>query len=565
MPLRFVPWLLAFAMAAACSSDTRDRMNGNGTRDAGDGVDAGTTPVDSGDPGTPDSGSSPVDAGETPIDGGETPVDGGETPIDAGGPGPTVEDYSTFFGGASDEGLRGIATDDAGNVYITGGTASRDMPRATNTFSGGRYDVFVAKFDPTGALLWSTYLGGPGYERAYAIEIDAAGFIYLAGRAGEGFPVTSGAFQTRFGGSTPGQVYPAQDGFVAKLDPQGALVWASYHGAFEPSESGAPVRGLALDGAGNLILGSASLTADYGSTSPTLQGSFLNRHSGAGRNWDVVVSKVSNDGTRVLWSRYLGGTGDEVGVPSVAVGANDSVVVLMPSTSRNGGITTPGAYQANNAGDQDFLITKLAADGSPIFTTFLGGSGVEDLETHNLALTPDDTIIVAATSQSADFPVTAGAYDETYNGGSGGGNNTGDVIVARLSADGSRLEAATFVGGALGDGAEGVVVDQDGDIHMCGTSQSPDFPSTADAFQTRYSGGADDMIYLRLSSDLTTLRYGTLFGGVSGYNVGRAAGIHLGSRSIYFGGETSASLPVFNGEQPNFAGAEDVSLVRFGY
>ena len=249
----------------------------------------------------------------------------------------------------------------------------------------------------------------------------------------------------------------------------------------------------------------------------------------------------------------------------MAVGSNDAVVLLTSSFSTDPGVTTPGVHQPTLAGAQDFLVTKLDANGGVLFATFVGGSGEETLETHNVAVAANDDVIIAATTTSGDFPTTGGAYDPTYNGGGGSGNNNGDVVVARLSADGRSLVAATYVGGATGDGAEGVVLDPDGNIHLCGTTQSGDFPTTANAYQPRYSGGSDDMIYVQLSGDLSTLRYATLFGGAGGYNIGRAAGLDPATRSFYFGGESSASLPVFNAEQSDFAGREDTSLVRLLY
>jgi hypothetical protein len=106
--------------------------------------------------------------------------------------------FSTYFGGSGDvDQPRDIFVDTDGNIFISGGTNSQNLPTTPGAYDrtqNGSVDVFVAKFDATGQLTWCTYLGGPNYDRAYAIEVDNQGYVYLAGRAGPGFPVTPGAF-----------------------------------------------------------------------------------------------------------------------------------------------------------------------------------------------------------------------------------------------------------------------------------------------------------------------------------------------------------------------------------
>ena len=168
--------------------------------------------------------------------------------------------FSTFLGGSDWEHARDVFVDDDGNVYLTGGTQSADFPTTNGVFqrqqdvsgnqvgSGGYCDAFVCKFDADGQLLWSTYLGGPNYDRAYAVEVDAAGYVYVSGRAGPGFPVTSGSFQSQFKGTDNG-IYGMQNGFVAKLKPDGsAIQWAAYVGV------GQLCRDVSIDDDGDVYL-----------------------------------------------------------------------------------------------------------------------------------------------------------------------------------------------------------------------------------------------------------------------------------------------------------------------
>ena len=161
-------------------------------------------------------------------------------------------------GAAAGNTRRDVFVDTAGNTYVCGGTASRDFPTTPGAFdqtfnsgdtSGDECDAFICKFGPNGQLIWSTYLGGPGYDRAYGIEVDGEGYVYVAGRAGRGFPTTPGTFQPTFQGYNGGGYGGYQNGFVAKLSPDGATVlWASYVGVAQLC------RDIAIDASGNIYL-----------------------------------------------------------------------------------------------------------------------------------------------------------------------------------------------------------------------------------------------------------------------------------------------------------------------
>ena len=102
------------------------------------------------------------------------------------------QEFVTYLGGAAFEHARDLAYDAAGNLYVAGGTGSNDFPHTLGMSAGG-VDVFVAKYDPTGALLWAHRFGGSGYDRAYALEIAPDGGVVVAGRAGTGFPADPGS------------------------------------------------------------------------------------------------------------------------------------------------------------------------------------------------------------------------------------------------------------------------------------------------------------------------------------------------------------------------------------
>src|SRR5439155_10330392 len=178
--------------------------------------------------------------------------------VTAPAPGALRIAVSSYLGGSQTDMVRDVAVDGQGNIYLAGSTASPDFPvtsaaydRAFNASGAKLMDAFVTKLAPSGAVLWSTYVGGPNYERAYALELDPQGAVVIAGRAGAGLPVSATAFQPTFGGGDPSSGYGPQDGFVCKLAVTGsALQWCSYFGVGDQGI----LRDVAVDAAGDIYV-----------------------------------------------------------------------------------------------------------------------------------------------------------------------------------------------------------------------------------------------------------------------------------------------------------------------
>lgn len=457
----------------------------------------------------------------------------------------------SFFGGSAEEQIRDIAIDAQGNVIIVGNTRSLDFPATAGAYqttrgTGGSRDsdAFVAKFSSTGQLLWASYLGGPNFERAYAVEVDAQGNVILAGRAGAGFPVTAGAFQTNFRGSPPSAAYDTQDGFVCKLSADGAtLIFCSYFG----TEDGEIVRDVAVDALGDIYLAAGAAFGTF--PSGWLSGAYQPARAGG---VDIIVAKVASDGSQILWASYVGGSADEAGGgPSVRVTSANEPVLLFGTLSP--GIATAGGWDGSWNGGWDLFVAKLSADGTGLqFGSYLGGSGDEDTETHGLALDPTGDIYVAATTSSTDFPTTAGAYQTSFGGG------RGDAFVSRLAADGSNLVASTYLGGSQSDGVEGVALGPTGTVVTAGGTNSPDFPVTSGS---EAGGGGRDLLALELSSDLSQLLYSRRVGGTQN-DSGRAAAVD-GLDVIWIMGMTESSdFPVVAPIQGGYAGGVDGAITQ---
>lgn len=214
----------------------------------------------------------------------------------------------------------------------------------------------------------------------------------------------------------------------------------------------------------------------------------------------------------------------------------------------NGYPTTLGAFQTGfNGGNIDAVLTKFSADGSQLlFSSYLGGSGQE--MPHSIIVNSQDELIVMGNTGSTNFPVMAGSYDTSFNGGPlfnfidvSFGNmthNSGcDIFVSRFSADGTALMGSTYVGGTANDGLNigamlhynygdvfrgEVIVDPNDRIYVASVTSSTDFPTAGIPSQAGYGGGTTDAVVFRLSSDLSDLEWSTYWGGAdsdSGYSV----------------------------------------------
>ena len=410
--------------------------------------------------------------------------------------------YSTFLGGTGGDSATAIALDSAGNAYVTGTTTSTDFPVTpgayeTTTAGGGS---FVTKLNPTGTnLVYSTYIN---YTAASGIAIDASGHAYVTGFTGsKDFKVTANAFQ-----KTNHALY--WTGFVIKLSENGG--WAGYSTYLGGSDY-ENAYGIAVDNAGEAYVTGTTYSHDF----PETSGAYQTKNKAAAKHMNnAFITKLNATGSGLVYSTYLGGTGVLSGDTAygIAINAAGDAYVTGNAYSDDFPITN-GAYQTVNhakgtAADNAF-VAKLNAAGSQLFySTYLGGSGiinVAPLDDDAPASWGDSGSAIAVDSIgdayitgyaiSGDFPVTNGAYmtqdpSELLNED---GNNP-VVFFSKLNPAGSQLLYSTFMGGlgcgggigagydGLGDIGKAIAVDPNGDVYLAGTTCSPDFPTSANAF-----------------------------------------------------------------------------------
>ncbi|MDX1419158.1 MAG: hypothetical protein R3181_04270, partial [Rubricoccaceae bacterium] len=283
-------------------------------------------------------------------------------------------------------------------------------------------------------LVWATFLGGSeGRENVTAIAVGADGVTVAGSTTSADLPTTLGAYDESSNG--------AEDAFVARLSADGAtLVWATFLGGGDLDK--ATALGVAADGAATV----AGWT--FGDGFPTTPGAFDTSFNSACCFSDAFVTRLSADGSHLVYSTFLGGFESDYAL-GLALGPDGDATVGGATASADFP-TTPGVVDPFFDGGAfgDGFVTRLSADGSALlYSTFLGGAETDEVTA--VARADDGSALAVGLTESADFPATPGAFASAAAGGT-------DAFAARLAPGGDALHYATFLGGASFDDARGV-------------------------------------------------------------------------------------------------------------
>ena len=442
--------------------------------------------------------------------------------------------YATYLGGSLTENARGIAVDTQGCAYVTGTTTSVDFPitpGAFQTTAGGVNDAYVTKFASDGSsLIYSTYLGGSNGASANSIFLDTQECAYITGSTGStDFPITPGAYQT-----TPGSLY------VTKLAPDGgSLIYSTYLGG---TVSGSSSNGIVVDLQGHAHV--AGYTSD--TNFPITPGAF--QTTNLGLSGSGFITKFSTDGGSLIYSTFLGGTGQDI-INDITVDTQGYAYVTGATSSTDFPVT-PSAFQTTFTGSSTF-ITKLALDGSAlIYSTFL--SGTSNSSGRSISVDTQGNSYITGRVDGPGFPVTANAFQTTYGGGAA------DTFATKLSPGGDSLIASTYLGGTVADVNYSGAIDMQGHIYAAGYTTSPNFPLTPEVIPSVPGG-----IYISIfSADLAKLLVSYCLGDWGAYNmtVGREG-------AVYVTGQTfSTEFPATPGAfQTTLNGASDAFVTKTGF
>jgi hypothetical protein len=446
--------------------------------------------------------------------------------------------FSTLFGGsASEDEINAVAIDSAGNVYITGSVGSTDLPVTPNAFQKtvDRHfrHVFVAKLNPQAtAILYLTYLGGSKADEAGSIAVDATGNAYVVGTTlSSDFPVTPGAMQTIYGGT--GGVLG--DAFVAKLDPTGShLLYSTFLGG----NSDDAAQSIAVDAQGEAFITGNTRSGNF----PVTASAYQQSYGGSGKVFGVVggdafVAKLDATGSRLVYSTFLGGGGEDAANAIALDSAGDAVIV--GGTASSNFPTTANAVRRSYAGGSDALastgdafIAKLNPTGTGLlFSTYLGGSSGDAASA--VSLDSAGNIYVQGNTTSANFP-TAHALQAAIGGKT-------DAFLACLNPTGDTLIYSTYFGGNGTDYAFGIA-DAAGNVYFAGSSDSTNLP-LLNSLQPYF--GDTDAYLARIDPAGSALLYVTSLGGSDADSPNSIARDPFGN--LWIAGSTySQDYPIFN-------------------
>jgi hypothetical protein len=372
--------------------------------------------------------------------------------------------YGTYLGGSGDDEGNGIAVDGSGYAYVTGRGDSSNFPITIHFGAGKNYGAFLTKLTPTGSgLVYSATIADSIGE---AIAVDPAGEAMATGRAGPGFPVTPGAFQTGYGGPPSG----SGDVFVAKMNPSGtALAYATLLGGWGFDDG----YGIAADAAGHAYVTGYTGSGNFPTTPGAYQTTYPNEENG-------FLVKLSADGSTLDYGTFLGAGSDRA--YGVALDAAGNAYV-----SGNGGTPLPVTVTFGT-GKYGVYIMKMNPAGSAlVYCALIANAALGPL---GVAVDAAGGAYLAGSIENGGLQTTSDAFDQTYNGG--GPQYHSDAIMVEISPDGNTLVYSTYLGGSNDDYGHAIAVDAGGNVYMTGETQSPDFPTSADAFKRRNRNGMYD-------------------------------------------------------------------------
>jgi hypothetical protein len=439
------------------------------------------------------------------------------TQLEAQGP---TWPWAKGAGGSSNDYGHGVCADAAGNSYVTGGFSSPSISFGTNTFTnGGGIDYFVAKYDPSGAVLWANTATGISNDGGNACAVDATGNLYVVG--------STNSHSLKFGSVTlTGAGY--DDIILVKYDPSGNVLWAKDIGG-----SGNDIgQAIGLDAAGNAYITGyfASSTISFGSTVLTNSGTD-----------NVYVAKYDPSGN-VLWAKKAGGTNTDHG-NGIAVDAQGNSYVTGSFTSSPCSFVTASLA---NGGGIDMFMVKYDAAGNEKWVN--KPAGVSNDVGYNLALDPHGNPIFVGSTNSTTL--TFGNTVLTLAGGD-------DVFIAKYDTSGV-AQWAKIAGGSSNDIGESIGVDADGSSYITGYFAS----ATMSFGSTTITTSATNDIFVAKYDASGALVWAKSAGG-NGDDRTNCIGVNWHGEAFVTGYFTSLSCPLGGNTLTN-GGTEDFFIAKLG-
>jgi uncharacterized protein (TIGR03437 family) len=379
-----------------------------------------------------------------------------------------------------------------------------------------------------------------------AMAVDGAGNVYLAGSTQSNvFPATASVFQPSYSGGEmclyeepfPQTPHPCSDAFVIKLDPAGAIVYATYLGGNGDDQALA----IAADAQGNAyVAGITSANVSGTNTFPVTSGVAFPKPDSPGQS--CFLAKISPAGDKLIYSSFLPFADSLVALAVDGQGEAYVISDVDPNFQ-----TTPGVFQPVAPGPYAAGLIKITADGSkPVYATYFSGAA-------SLVVDSSGNAYITGSAGSSDFPVTPGAYESAQP--------QGGAFIAKLNPTGSELVYGTYLGGA-GDSGTAIRIDSKGNAYVLGTlnSYSPPLPVTPGAFESSpsvpWAPSGTSMFLVSINSSGTAVNYATYVPNAVALDVDAA-----GNASVI--GQASMGFPVTAGAfQRCYGGNQDVYALQ---
>lgn len=440
--------------------------------------------------------------------------------------------YSTYLGGSGVDQATSLVVGLTGDAYVAGFTSSTNFPiRGTpSSTNGGGQDLFVTKMSLAGtSLTYSTYIGGIGTEVANDIAVSGAGTVYITGSTTSiDYPVVTPTIAAQVGGT---------DAFLTKLTSAGnAIEFSTYWGSTGFEEGTA----VTVDPADNAYIAGNTSAPNFPTQTPF--------QAALAGDMDGFMTKFSVSGNSIVYSTYLGGAGNDR-VFDMAV-ADDAAVFVAGSTTSVNFPTTSASVQPALAGGRDGFLTHFSLAGNALlYSTFLGGSGNE--EVFGMIIDAPMNAYLTGRTTSLNFPTLTPM--QNMNRGAN------DAFVTKINPPGTALVYSTYLGGAGVDRGQGIDIDGAGNAFVTGSTTSPDFPTRA-PLQAVLRGPSDAFVS-KLNLAGSALVYSTYLGGTSA-DEGFGIGVDLIGSAYVAGFTESNNFATLNPFQATFGGVRDAFVSK---
>ncbi len=466
------------------------------------------------------------------------------------------------------EGADKIGIDAEGNLILqtAGDPVHQRRPVVYQALNGGRKEVAgryvfkgigqrevgfeVAAYDRSQPLIidpvlvYSTYVGGLNFDRAWDIAVDANRCVYVVGETAStnSPPASGGLYPTNGGGLS--------DVFLAKLGSAGTnLIYYTYLGG-----SGADsAYGIGLDGSGNVYLTGLTASVNFPVTTNAVSRKLNSLAYFGNYTNDAFVTKLDATGTNLLYSTYLGGSGPDEGI-AITVDGSGNIYVSGDTLSAD--FPTNSISQRFGGVRDSFVIKLNPASTNLLYSTYLGGSGSDFAQ--GIAVDAQGEAVISGYTTSVDFPLT-NAVQTNFGGGAF------DAFVTKLNTNGWPPLFSTYLGGSGDDAGLRVVLDTLGNAYFTGLTTSTNFsvltnfPSANVLYST--NAGSEDAFVMKLDASGTNVIYWTYLGGVFN-DEGWSIAVDTNGNAYVIGLTSSTNFPTVNACQPTLGGFNDVFVLK---